>query len=226
MSRHSTVEALSLYVDEELDGKQLRLVESHLEMCDDCRERLGGLRRVATRLSRLETLEPPVLLRQDVRRRIELDGVGRRLVDRWSENLSQWALQPVLVPALAVVLALAIIIYLLAYRLNQGGTGSTQIFYALPSPSTTQTSVTEVGGRGFELREGIWTQAEWLDNPDAEPQTIIDASSQDGRAWLAEHPQWNQLRRLGGRVRLELDGELVELDFGDQDGEGRMPVIE
>ena len=46
MTHHSSVEQLSIYLDDRLDDSERRRLEGHLADCEECRRRLAGMRHV------------------------------------------------------------------------------------------------------------------------------------------------------------------------------------
>ena len=57
---HPRVELLSTYLDERLEESDRRGLESHLEECSECHQRLQGMRRVMQRLESLDRQAPLV----------------------------------------------------------------------------------------------------------------------------------------------------------------------
>ena len=53
MTHHSSVEQLSIYLDDRLDEPERRRLEGLLAECEACRRRLAGMRRVVRRLVRI-----------------------------------------------------------------------------------------------------------------------------------------------------------------------------
>ena len=114
MSGHCTVQQLSSYVDEEIAPPELRLVESHLAECSDCRDRLAGLGNVVRELGRVERAAPPPELGYRVERAVELAPGPARLWQRGEAGARRWIDPPTVGPLFGVVLALAVIFYLAA----------------------------------------------------------------------------------------------------------------
>ncbi len=218
MSAHATVRELSELVDRQLDDRRRGTVEAHLADCDRCRERLAGLRRIASGLESLPPLPPPA----ELGRRVEL-GV-RRVTSResWRERLEaglrRSLIQPVLLPVLAIVLALTVILYVFSEglaRIESRGTTRLVIEPRAEAPAATERVV---AGRRFERIEGVWVER-GLDG--RAPATRVDLTGP-----RAEPPAAAGLEArlapfavLGGAVRLELDGAVVEALFPPADGD-------
>lgn len=156
MSRHLAIELLSSYVDDEVTPRQLRLVESHLDDCTECRQRLEGLRSVAASVRRLESVAPPSTLGATLERRIRIaarEEAGRTSLEK---GLGRWLGQPVLAPVFAVVLALGAILYLFSYGLSMRGDPPTRVVVAsLPDDAPTEELAEEPAGEMAARREMV-----------------------------------------------------------------------
>jgi hypothetical protein len=190
MSRHATAEDLSAYLDQELPRPQLRLVETHLEECEECRTRFEGLRRVVGKLHRLESMAPPPVLAQQVQRRIALDG-GRQaaFLERLERRLGGLPMEPSVGVTFALVFAFAIILYLFGWWVDvrQGGT----TILAPPAEVQGEMPLEEVDGRLFELEGDLWIER-GLDP--AAPVTRLTLEDPEALAVLESYP------RLSARI--------------------------
>ncbi len=70
---HLTDAQLNEYLDQALDGDELRQVRSHLEGCPDCRERLDGLQAVFAHLAGLQDVQVSRDLRADILSRLPVN---------------------------------------------------------------------------------------------------------------------------------------------------------
>ena len=64
-------ESLSFYLDQELSGDELVLVQSHLENCSDCQKELSTLQETISLLSSLEEVTPPASFRRELYAKLE-----------------------------------------------------------------------------------------------------------------------------------------------------------
>ncbi len=222
MSAHATVRELSELVDRQLDERRRRALESHLEDCGRCRERLAGLRRIAAGLGSLPPLEPPA----ELGRRVEL-GV-RRVAARvsWRERLEgglrRSLIQPVLLPVLAVVLALTVILYVFSEglaRIESRGTTRLVIEPRVEAPAAPEgggeppaPAVIErrVADRWFDRIDGAWVERGLAGKA---PTARFDLTRGGPAERAGYEARLAPFAVLGGTVRLELDGEIVEAVF-------------
>ena len=79
-------EALSAYLDGQLDTSEQSLVVDHLERCDRCRDELHDVDAARTAVRSLPVLDPPVPLLPEIRR----DGAGHpvRKVVGWAAGIA------------------------------------------------------------------------------------------------------------------------------------------
>lgn len=212
MSAHATVRELSELVDRQLDDRRRGTVEAHLADCDRCRERLAGLRRIASGLESLPPLPPPA----ELGRRVEL-GV-RRVTSResWRERLEaglrRSLIQPVLLPVLAVILALTVILYVFSEglaRLESRGTTRLVIEPRIEAPVASAA----VAGRRFQRLEGVWVERGLAGAAPAVRVDLTAPTESRGAAAAGYEARLTPFAVLGGTVRLELDGVVVEAVF-------------
>jgi hypothetical protein len=212
MTHHSSVEQLSIYLDDRLDEPERRCLEGHLAECEDCRRRLAGMRRVVRGLERLERTAPPPHLAQQVGQQIRLE-VGRQgLVERVERRLGVLMAQPSMLPTFALVIALAAIVYLFAYGLERHQKRGVPVILEPPVGSVGQelAQSREVEGRVFAPREGGWREK---GSVGATPTLVLDLTTLDGRRkWIERYPELERLsRELDGRVLLRLEEKWVEV---------------
>ncbi len=232
MSRHPAVKILSGYLDRELPERRLRLVESHLETCADCRRRLDGLQGVAEALKGIDRIAPPATLVRGVQRRIELASRERRR-PRWLELASgRWLAQPVLTPLLAVILALAAILYLFALAVDRGPPTRTRMVVASTPVAEPRAPLVAADGAGLNLMalaarvaaedfvltdDGLAAPAAGSGAADSvwalEPEVESEVESETGGAGAVAG---RELRR----VRLLEDGRVLDVTYAAAPGAG------
>lgn len=130
---HPSVELLSSYLDDHLRDSERQSVESHLDGCPKCRERLNGMTHVVHHLAGLSRMVPPPQLGSEVRRQVAGEGRRETLLQRLEEGVSQFSLQASVVSAFAVVVALSVIIYVVAAGVERHR----------PSPAAPQVAASE-----------------------------------------------------------------------------------
>ncbi len=99
------------YLDGKLSARQRETVESHLEGCSACRERIQGLSGVMGLLGEWEDIRPSPSFNTRLAQRIEQAGAP----ERWWESLQTWPLfrplaKPLFATALVAVVALAVVL--------------------------------------------------------------------------------------------------------------------
>jgi anti-sigma factor RsiW len=212
MTHHSSVEQLSIYLDDRLGEPERRRLERHLAACDDCRRRLAGMRRVVQGLERLERTAPPPQLAHQVEQRIGLEAGRQRLLERVERRLNLMMAQPSILPTFALVIALAVIVYLFAYGLERHQQRGVPVILEPPAGNMGQelAESREVEGRVFEPRDGGWREQ---GSAGATPTLVLDLTTPDGRPkWIERYPELGGLsRELDGRVVLRLEEEWVEV---------------
>lgn len=214
MTHHSSVEQLSIYLDDRLDEPERRRVEGHLAECEDCRRRLAGMRRVVQGLERLERTAPPPQLAHQVEQRIGFEAGRQGLLDRVERRLNLMMAQPSILPTFALVVALAAIVYLFAYGLERYQQRGVPVILEPPAGNVEQEPAesreVEVDGRVFTPRDGGWQE---MGSMGAAPTLVLDLTTTAGRSqWIERYPELGRLsRELEGRVVLRLEEEWVEV---------------
>ncbi len=235
MSTHASAELLSAYLDRQLVEPEARQLEEHLDRCSQCHVRLEGLRKVVMHLKSMEQLATPLDLEQTVARRIALAGDRESLLDRFEQSMSIFNRQSPILAMFGVVIALALFIYLFSYTLHLRQTATTPVIWEdLPSSiapaeeTDAGSPVAPQGHDGAQLapqghdgaqqvagrtlvwsEDGLWVE-EGLSVDSASRTLVLD--SEEGRAFLAEHPELAEVATLGAGVVLAVDGEVVRLD--------------
>lgn len=204
MSAHAAVELLSALIDGELEERERRHVDLHLEACPDCRARLEGLRAASASLAALGPLVAAMPLEADRSRPIRFGTGGartrlqRRLPRRPEADLPLWW------PALALIALIA------------GVGGSLRVGIA-PAPDVERPVATVaalagapvaiVGNRIFRREVGIWREVENGELPGgARPATPAEADAQ-----LGELPGLARLLEAGDAVELVRGGERIRI---------------
>lgn len=216
MTTHASADLLSAYLDHELVEPEARQLEEHLDRCSECHVRLEGLRKVVGHLQSMEQLATPLTLEQTVARRIALSAENDSLLDRFEQNMSIFNRQSPILAMFGVVIALALFIYLFSYTLHLRETSTTPVIWEDPPASVAQ-PVNEVA-EGSRLtiagRELVWSAGGlWVEEGvDASALgRTLSVDSEEGRAFLAEHPDLAGLATLERSAVLEVGGEIVRL---------------
>ena len=208
MSRHATAEVLSAYLDDELSAAEHERLAGHLESCDDCRAHLKSMRRVVTSVRRLERMAPPPVLAGDVERHIALSGRPASPMEWMEERLGRIHSASSILFMFALITALAVISYFFAHGVERAQQPRTALVLNAPElpPLDGRVRATrEVEGRTFDLVNRIWRERgipiDLVDVP-------VQADGEVGRRLLDAYPG---LAELGPRIRLLVDGQVVEL---------------
>jgi hypothetical protein len=204
LAQHLAPELLSALIDEELDPRETREVQAHLGSCLHCRQRLDGLRRVATGLRELERVELPTSLDHSIRRQLALDRVAGGLRQRLEARAgAPRRLTAHVGVGFAVVVSLAAIGWLFTDALERRNTGvvvpiSQGMFADQPR---------EVGGLVFEWQGDSWRETQAV----GEPQRVVASESEEWREIFDAHPGLESLFEESPRILLRWREELVEL---------------
>ncbi len=215
MSTHASAELLSAYLDRQLVEPEARQLEQHLDRCPECDVRLEGLRKVVKNLQSLEQLATPLALEQTVARRIALSDERESLLDRFEQTMSIFNRQSPILASFGVVIALALFIYFFSYTLHLRENALTPIIFedppvAVPSADVAAGSRLDIAGRnlvwsegGLWIEEGVGLEA---------VSRALAVSSEEGQAFLSEHPELVDLAKLDRVVVLAIGGEVVRLE--------------
>ena len=225
MKFHPKVEDLSTYLDSTLTPAESQRVEAHLELCDTCRHRLRSMRTVVHKLAALERQSPPAGIGNQIRSLSSLQVSRPTLVERLEEGAGRLNSENSVLPMFGVVVALIVIIYLLtwAFYREQGSTVPAAFESEAPvversiedsarsleSSGSTQTRV--MAGRIFDLVGDTW-----LERGVAAEAEVVEVSVGDPevRQVLEAHPELRDPGAPGRRVRLRLEGQVVEIQYG------------
>lgn len=80
MKCHECIEQLSSYIDNRLTPEEEKEVEMHLETCPSCTEELAILETVLQQLNKLQDVEVPQTLHNDIMKRIEIESKSKKNV--------------------------------------------------------------------------------------------------------------------------------------------------
>jgi Putative zinc-finger len=242
-TRHPALEALSAYLDDEVDLVEARALEAHLQTCDDCRGKLRGLRGVVHTLSALDRPAPPPWLHTQVRREV-LYRKPEPLLKRLIWQFLQLPLAAPVASAFSVFLSAGFV--LLLFSSFSGGLSRDGLsrLATYPGPVKPQLdpdfvlieTTSEVAGRTFVRQEdkSLWnfflydtagqTESDvrqrtvWVEQgltPNRPPKASIDARSPEGRALLARYSDLGYLLADGSRVLMRINQrETLELRSG------------
>jgi putative zinc finger protein len=222
MKRHVSLEQLSAYLDQELGFGEMRQLEAHCSVCEECNARLISTRRVVKGLGTVRRAAPPAGLHQQLRRQILADppsrGLGRALEGL---RLRLFPLQPVWLfprqPTLrtAALMGLASVVGLVTWIHGTatppaGARPAQEVVTAeaYPDLAPLPTTTSEVAGRKFILTEEGWVQR-GLEGKT--PEALLDARSPRGRALLTRFSDLRLLLEDGSSVVLRYNLETVEL---------------
>jgi hypothetical protein len=222
MKRHVSTEQLSAYLDQELGFVEMRQLEAHCSVCEECNARLISTQRVVKGLGTVRRAASPAGLHQQIRRQILADppsrGLGRALEGL---RLRLFALQPLWLfpqqPTLrtAALMGLASVVGLVAWihgtatpPTEARSTQEVVTVEAYQDAPVLQTTTSEVAGREF-----IWTEDGWVQRglEGKEPEALLDPRSPRGRELLTRYSDLAFLLADGSSVVLRYKLETVEL---------------
>jgi anti-sigma factor RsiW len=146
MSIHCSLETLSAYVDSELPDVELRLVESHVERCSECRDHVSRLEGIAGHVRRLELVSVPATLVPEIGRRLRLQRDRQPLSSRIEEELRRAARAPMLAPLFALVFAFSVILYLFSLGVSMRSTSGTRMVIGGTSADISDARAADAGG--------------------------------------------------------------------------------
>jgi hypothetical protein len=214
-----SVDRLSSYLDGELSSRQERQLEIHLESCDSCRRELEGLRRVVSRLRRLEHQSPPSSVTAALERSLAGERLGRDRSERFARLPGEPAPESTLLPWFALVVALVAVLLIFLQAVDRRREQATRILapeapraeQEAPERGEADPPIRLMGGRELRYRQGIWLEKGVASGSEAETIVVTADGANDPR--LADLGGVEELRSLGAPVRLRLGGEVVELRF-------------
>lgn len=121
MNGHITTHWRNAYIDGELEGHQLKKVEQHLAICEQCRaevEELRSLREILQRFDMPETIKSPQRFVDEVR--LQLPARPARPVIRTQPGKAWWMISGSLLGVLLFVQGVWVISTLVIFALQSG----------------------------------------------------------------------------------------------------------
>ena len=217
MIHHASTEELSAYLDSDLGFAEAGQLEAHCATCADCGARLASLRRVVSGLGRVERVEPPAALRQQIRRQVQTGPSGgiRGAIQSALDGLRLLLFPTSLFLRTSAGLGLAVVAGLFAFIHVPSVSPEPQPRHPeilnveiLMGSSVPLETTSEVAGRKFVLTNAGWVQRglEWKT-----PEALVDARSPEGRALLTKYSDLEMLMRDGSSIVLSYKRETVEL---------------
>jgi anti-sigma factor RsiW len=211
LTYETTVELLSRLLDGDLTPAERRRAEVLIADDGAAREIYLGLRRVRGALGELAEAEPPGHLGAFIERRVALEAKRSRPWTSADRGLRRFLVEPSMLPALAVLLALAAMIYLLVGGLHRFERAHEPRILRPPPTALRLPAPRQVGGRTFSFAGDRWIEAGVSAEEAARaPRLRVRADEVD--AWMGARPELEGLEELGAVV-IDLDGEVVEVVF-------------
>lgn len=220
-SEHLSLESLSTYLDQELSSDEREWVETHLEGCAKCRQRLDDLQGVVGGLRSLRRVEPPQTLGLWVSHRIDLEGHRESLMDRLEGRLRGFSgPQSNILPLFAIILLLAVVSYLFASALDRQnrvitpvyfpGEGGVLIDNRTPLPPPPVGHIITAAGRYLAWDGERWIE-EGLGLDDLASARTVLVDSPEGRRLLAEGSELAEMAKARRPVMVRIGHEVIEL---------------
>ncbi len=209
MSDTATLELLSRFLDGDVDEAERRRAEELLESDDEARRIYDGLTRVRGQLAALPETEAPPHLGALVRQRVASETLETTVWNRLERQIRRWLFDPSFLPAFAVLVALAAMIYVLAQGLARVEQAHEPLILSAPEGTEFPQDRTAIGAREFVREDDRWIEVGLTSADD--PARVL--AGEELEAWLADRPELEGLRELG-QVVLTADDTVVRLDFG------------
>lgn len=204
MSAHLNIEVLSTYLDDQVSSDERGPLEAHLRSCQQCQEKLTGLRRVSQRLAKLERSAPPAHVVQELAFFIARKEQKIGLAEKLERALGRVTLQLSLLPLFAVVVALALIAYLLSWGVGSRSSSSVPVIF-----DTTGTDA----ARSIESER---SQGEGSTLPVVTDEPSFEAARQQGEV-LGIGTISPEVREIAGRRFKFIDGIWLEEGLVDSE---------
>lgn len=225
MNRHISTEALSAYLDYQVDLRSRRELDTHLAACEQCRAHLDSLRGVVTGLSRVSRVAPPPGLAQRIRHQVAAEPVSPWR--RFRDLLLAVPRRADLRTHFAMGMALVVSVFLVGHGIErkqrdiltatQGDPqGEVTVYLGEVPADSFKAATSEFGGRKF-----VWTGTDLLVEEGLDPfatraSTRIDSRSLQGQAILKSFGEEDDkiaaaLLEGGARVMLRYNASTFEL---------------
>lgn len=206
---HPSVERLSTYLDERLVEAERRRLESHLEECSECHQRLQGMRRVMQRLETLDQQAPPPHLGLLLRRLAAQQATRPTLVDKLEKGARRFTVQATVAPVFAVVLALALIIYLLSWGIHRQEHGNIPVILETePMSAAEEAPVAEEMAARSEVGARVGAVSAPASENAPEKRDRQPERRRAGRTFVRHGETWIE-------EGLDLEGAVDQLSFDD-----------
>lgn len=203
MRGHAAVEQLSALIDDELDERELALVDRHLHVCPECRTRLEGLRAAAACLAELGSIPVPAPLARQRSHRLRLGDAGRIPgAARWATRKPDTAALPWW-PMLGLLALVAVTGGLLV---REHGTAAVERPLATVA-ALEGAPIAIVGDRIFRREGTVWRE---IENGEV-PGGWRAATPAEVDSLLVGRPGLARLLEPGGSVEIVHGGERIRI---------------
>lgn len=209
MNRHITSEVLSAYLDYEVDLPVRRIVERHLESCEECRSHLVSMQRVVHSLGRVERMAPPLALAAQIRRQAA-EQPPLTFWSRCKELFLDLPRRSEMRTHLAMAMGLFVCVFLVGHgierqhlenlALQQEPVEDVTYILGGTSPEAWGNATSEVAGRKFELVDNEHWVEQGVHFEDPVYYARIDPQSPEGQAFMRRYADLDTLLSGGSTV--------------------------
>ncbi|RMH16403.1 MAG: hypothetical protein D6696_18255 [Acidobacteria bacterium] len=210
MSAHDDIaapETLSAYLDGELSVDRQEELEAHLEQNPESRRRLEAMRRVIDGLHQIEPAMPPPTLEHFVTRQIALERERIHWLKRLEGSFSIFGnRQSPIMMLFGLIIALSLFVYYFAVAVERQRGDSIPVVVGPADQGRAVGERLELAGRVL-----FWEGEAWHQQRVGAPAREIALATDEGRAWLASHPELEPLADLGEPAVIEVAGEVVRV---------------
>lgn len=208
MNRHISTEALSAYLDYQVDPRSSGELDSHLAACEQCRAHLDSLRGVVAGLSQVTRVAPPLGLAQRIRHQVAAEPVSPWR--RFRDFVLAVPRRPDLRTHCAMAMALVVSVFLVGHgierkqreilaRQQQDPRGKVTAYAGDNLPPDWSKPITIVlGGREF-----VWTSADRWTGADVWVEKGVDPLATQATTKIDTHSPRGQ--------------EILKSSFGEED---------